>query len=432
MRHQPFPKQIAFLSLSDVLEVLYGGAAGGGKTDALLEAALQYVDVPGYKATIFRRTYPQLAQPGGLIERSHEWLRASEATWNEAKSRWVWPWGAWLTFSHMQYEATKYDHQGDELQFVGFDELTHFTKTMYLYMLSRLRKPAEGPLAAVPIRARSATNPGGIGHTWVKERFVLHQNDHERWFVPATWRDNTALNREAYAAQLDLLDPVERARLKEGDWDATGGGKVFQPGWFEIVDAGDVPPGCRRVRAWDLAATLDAGCATAGARWARAPNGTLFVEDLVAVHLDPGSRNALILETARADRESVRHEGGDVEVDWEEEGGSSGKDQSLALRQLLAGFATHGTRATGDKVTRAGTWSTPARMGQVKLVRGAWNAHFLDAVQRFPEAFKDEVDACSVAYQQLVSFVETRATMAADHGVRRPRPRIGRAGVWGQ
>jgi predicted phage terminase large subunit-like protein len=395
IRHNPFPKQIAFLALTDVAEVLYGGAAGGGKSDALLMGALQYVDVHGYHAMLFRRTYPQLAQQGGLIERSQEWLSGTEAVYNRQEARWTWPWGASLQFAHLQYEADKYQHQGAELQYVGFDELTHFTESMYLYLLSRLRRPVDGPLSTVPLRARAATNPGGIGHTWVKDRFVLHRNDQERWFVPASWRDNPALD-PSYGEQLDLLDPVERARLKEGDWDATGGGKVFQSSWFQVVDG--APAGCRRVRAWDMASTLDAGCATAGARWARAPDGVMYVEDLIAVHLDPGARNELILATAVAD-------GREVEVDWEEEGGSSGKDQSLMLRNLLQGWRTWGTRATGDKVTRAGTWATPARMGRVRLVRGPWNRHFLDAVQRFPEAFKDEVDACSVAFQRLAAPV---------------------------
>ena len=110
----PHPKQQAFLCLDDQREVLFGGAAGGGKSAVILIAALQYACIPGYNATLFRRTYPQLSQEDGLIDRSKELLAASGAVYNEQKHRWTFPSGANLSFNHLQRvtERTKFQVVG--------------------------------------------------------------------------------------------------------------------------------------------------------------------------------------------------------------------------------------------------------------------------------------------------------------------------------
>lgn len=218
--------QAAFLALPH-MEALYGGAAGGGKTDALLRAALQYVEFPNYKAIIFRRTYPQLAQAGGLIDRAREWL-TGKASWNEQKHRWTFPSGAILEFAHMQYEKDRFNYQGAEFDFVGFDELTHFPEIVYRYLFSRLRQRVGSP---IPGRVRASSNPGGIGHRWVKRRFIEKLPDPddpkdtptkcaERIFIPAKVADNPGINRELYVAALEQLDPQEQEQLLNGNWDA--------------------------------------------------------------------------------------------------------------------------------------------------------------------------------------------------------------------
>src|SRR5690348_15734101 len=195
--YAPSPPQAAFLAVLHRLEVFYGGAAGGGKTDALLRAALQFADFPGYKALLLRRTYPELAQPGGLIDRSQEWL-AGKARWNEQKHRWTFPSGAVLEFGYLQRSTDKFRYQGAELDFVGFDELTHFDESDYLYLFSRLRKREGSP---IPPRIRAASNPGGRGHRWVKRRFIERKPDPDnpedtpakcaaRVFIPAKLADN--------------------------------------------------------------------------------------------------------------------------------------------------------------------------------------------------------------------------------------------------
>jgi len=127
--HDPTPKQAEFLAL-DCLEALYGGAAGGGKTDALLMAALQHVHVPGYAALLLRRTYADLALPGAIMDRAKSWLRPKGIHWDEKNKRFTFPSGATLTFGYLDTEQDRYRYQGAELQFIGFDELTQFPEQL--------------------------------------------------------------------------------------------------------------------------------------------------------------------------------------------------------------------------------------------------------------------------------------------------------------
>lgn len=231
--HDPTPPQTAFLKLGDlgVREAFYGGAAGGGKSDALLMDALRYVDVPGYAALLLRRTYADLALPGAIMDRSKLWLSGTDARWNEVDRRWTFPSTATLTFGYLQHPNDVYRYASAEFQSIGFDELTQFRKNDYRFLFSRLRGPSTGPLSYVPLRMRGAGNPGGIGHEWVKGRFIERKPDPEdpddtaararkRIFIPAKLSDNPYVNRKAYVQNLQELDPFLRQQMLDGDWDA--------------------------------------------------------------------------------------------------------------------------------------------------------------------------------------------------------------------
>ncbi len=221
--HRPHPKQQEFLSL-DGLEALYGGAAGGGKSDALLMAALQYVHIPGYAALILRRTFKDLMRSDAIMARAEEWLRGTRAEWKADTKTWHFPSGATLSFGYFDTVRDRDAYQGGAWQFIAFDETTQFPEAWYLYLFSRLRKTTQ----AVPLRMRSASNPGGIGHEWVHRRFVNPGNP-DRPFVPAKLDDNPSTDGVSYREALSKLDEATRRQLLDGIWVNDSSGLVYRP-----------------------------------------------------------------------------------------------------------------------------------------------------------------------------------------------------------
>jgi hypothetical protein len=212
--------QAVFL-LDDRREAGYGGAAGGGKSDALLMAALQYVDVEGYNALILRRTFPELRGAEGLLNRAQSWLKRTDARASEEGRLWTFPSGATLRFGHVETELDRFNYDGQAYQFVGFDELTSFTELQYDHIgFTRMRG---GPQLRVPIRTRGSCTPTGQGYGWVKRRFITHRAD-DVLFVPAKVDDNPdGIDVEEYKASLSRVPEGLRRRLLNGDWSAFEG-----------------------------------------------------------------------------------------------------------------------------------------------------------------------------------------------------------------
>lgn len=225
-------------------EALYGGSAGGGKSEALVIEALRQVHIPHYKGLLLRKTFPEARE---LIDKSLKYYPQAypKAKYNGSEHRWTFPSGAKIDFGSLQYEKDRIKYQGQAYDFIGFDELTHFTWNEYSYLFSRCRP--NGPDTECYIR--STANPGGIGHAWVKERFVTaatpmhtiwenvswydiqgkkHHSNRSRVFIPATVFDNPALleNDPEYVATLASMPEAERNALLYGDWD-TFSGQVF-------------------------------------------------------------------------------------------------------------------------------------------------------------------------------------------------------------
>ena len=391
---RPTPKQARFL-LTEEKEVFYGGAAGGGKSVALLMAALQWVADPNYAALLLRRTYPDLSQPGALMDLGEKWLRPTDAKWDGETKTWRFPSGSTLTFGFLETEKDKYRYQSAEFQFIGWDELTQFTQTQYEYLFSRLRRTEDNP---VPLRVRSASNPGNIGHVWVKERFLENARP-DRSFVPARVEDNPYLKQEEYAITLSNLDVVTRAQLLKGDWDIQLSGNFFKRPWFEIVS--DRPKHVKCVRYWDLAASKE-GDYTVGALLGEL-NGIYHIIDVQRIRETPGQVEALVRQTAELD-------GIATPVIMEQEPGSSGINTiDHYSRDVLKGFNFKGDRVTGDKTTRAGPLSSASEAGNVKLVKGVWNSAWLDEAMLFPEGeHDDQIDATSGALNQLTKSDSSR------------------------
>lgn len=394
--HKPTPKQLAFLML-DVREALYGGAAGGGKSDALLMAALQYVDVPGYSALLLRKTFADLSLPGALMTRANDWLRPTGTRFTANQHRWVFPSGANLTFGYLDSVGAEYRYQSSEFQFIGFDELTQFREVQYRYLFSRLRR-LEG--SNIPLRMRSASNPGGIGHEWVRSRFVdKTEGDGDRMFVPATLSDNPYLDAESYIQSLEQLDPVTRQQLLNGDWTARQDGNLFKREWMPIV--GELPVAINRsVRFWDLAATAARPGTdpdyTAGVRVDYGADGIYYVTDVQRMRGSPAEVEARVRQTAMLD-------GASTSVVIEQEPGASGVNTiHNYVTRVVPEFTVRGQRSSGSKVERAGPVSSQAEVGNVRLLRGGWVPVFLDEIEAFPlGGHDDQVDALSGAFMRL-------------------------------
>lgn len=397
MPHVPTDKQWAFLVL-DCLEALFGGAVGGGKSDCLLDAALQYVDVPGYAALLLRRTYADLSKPGSLIPRSHDWLASTDAQWRGDLRQWTFPTGAVLDFGYLDNDKDVFKYQSSAYQFIGFDELTQFMEPWYTYLFSRTRRLTTQAL--VPIRVRGATNPGGVGHEWVKQRFLVEGPEHGRVFISSRLEDNPHLDMDEYERSLAELDPVTQAQLRNGDWNIRPAGDFFNPLWFHYIDEDELPPGLKWLRSWDMAATKSPTSAyTAGVKMAR--NGSdIYIGHVARQRGDPGETEQLIRSTAERD-------GRAVEIWIEQEPGSGGVNTIWRYqRTVLFGFVVNPFHPRMDKLSRAKPFSAVTRYGNVFIVRSkqqdnGWMSVFINEAAAFPTGFKDQIDSASQAFYIL-------------------------------
>lgn len=431
--HAPTNKQLALL-LYEGREAMYGGAGGGGKTDALLMAALQYVCVPGYNAALFRQTFPQLAMPGQFVDRAEEWLGGSDARYVAGNKQWVFPSGAQMTFGFIERDSDRFGWAGPELQYVGWDELTNWsTDKVYRFVsFSRSRRPmptadmARCPdcglsLADVPLRTRSGTNPGGPGHDWVLERFVQPWMDRQaaiaagepagtldKPFFPARLEDNPHIDQVEYAASLDNLDPIERARIKRGDWSAREEGGMFRREWFPIVD--DWPRDAEQLRYWDLAGSEATKKSdpdwTVGVRMAL-KDGQVWVLDMIRLR-------ATAFEVDRAVLQAAQLDGRKVTIRVEQEPSSSGKRTIAQFHRLLIGFAFKGVLSRESKAIRNRGLASAAEAGNVRLVRGSWNKAWLDEVEMFPTTgIHDDIpDASAGAFNELIKIGKAKVRPA--------------------
>jgi len=441
--------QEAFLS-SPADIVIAGGAAGAGKTWALLLEPVRHKDNPHFGAVILRRTYPQITNEGGLWDEAGELypLLGAEANQNEHLYRF--PSGMTVSFSHLQHVKDAKGWSGSQVPLFLFDQLEEFEEAQFWFLFTRNRSAR----AKVRPYVRGTCNPvpdddpvGGwlnklIAWWWdsetgypIKERagvirWFVRASEQIYWddtregllaqfpgsepksltFIPGTLDDNPALETAdpGYRANLLAQPLVDRERLLHGNWKIKAtAGKVFDRSWFKSFLAAVPTDTTTWVRYWDKAGTQDGGKFSAGVLMGRRPSGRFVVADIVRGQWSALNRETVIKQTALSDAQ-LR---GAVSVWTEQEPGSGGKESAENTVRNLAGFKVHAERVTGDKVTRAGPFSAQAEAGNVDIVQAGWTEKFLVELQNFDgvHGFCDQVDAASGAFNKLAS---ARSTLA--------------------
>ncbi len=420
---------------------LYGGAAGGGKTFALLLDPLRHFDNGQFRAVIFRRQTVQVKNAGALWDESEQLYPLVNGYPREHVLEWQFPSGATVKFAHLELDRSVLDWQGSQIPLIAFDELTHFTEKQFFYMLSRNRSTS-----GVPGYIRATTNPDA--KSWVRKlidwyidadgyaiperagkiRWFIRLDDKLVWadtrqelidkygkqrlpksftFIPSNVFDNKILLKKDpnYLSNLHALSKVDRERLlgdekKGGNWNIVeSAGTMFRREWFPTVDA--IPGGWRRIiRYWDRAATTPSPSNpdpdwTRGLKMYQYPNGTYVVADLRSAQTTPGKVEDLVKNTASYDGKSVK-------VMSQQDPGSAGVTEKLAFFKLLAGHNVDTEVLTKNKVVRSKPVSAQAEVGNIHVLRAPWNEDFYNELENFPDGSHDDiVDVLSGAFNNL-------------------------------
>ena len=384
---------------------------------------------------IFRRTYPQVTLEGGMWPESQGLYPLLGAQANQVDLEWRFPSRARIKFAHLQYEKNKLDWQGAQIPLIGWDQLEHFSESQFFYLLSRNRS-----VCGVRPYVRATCNPdpdswlASFLAWWIASdgyadldragqlRWFVRRGDEIVWFdeqpaeeaaksvtfIPASVYDNPALlvRDPGYLANLQSLTLVDRERLlgdavRGGNWKIRpAAGKVFNRGWFEIVDA--VPAGIDAAAGWDFAATeakLAGDDPDYTARVVmRRVGDTYFVLDAVQERWGPAQAERMFLNRARQD--ASLYPG--LHIRWEVEPGAAAKKENARLIAMLAGLDAKGLPSRGDKIVRAKPLAAQCEVGNVKLLRGPWNETWLNHMHAFPDGAHDDLcDAGSIAFNEL-------------------------------
>ncbi len=436
---QPGPQTEFLQTTADI--AIYGGAAGGGKSYALLLEPLRHFNNPRFGAVIFRRNSTQVRNEGGLWDESTTLYGGLGAHPREAYLEWVFGSGARLKFAHLEYERSVYDWHGSQIPFIGFDELTHFSERQFFYMLSRNRSTS-----GVPGYIRATCNPDS--DSWVRKlidwyigadgyampersgviRWFIRLEDTIYWgdsreellekyganklpksftFILSTIYDNKILldKDPSYLASLSALSRVERLRLlgdkqRGGNWNVRAtAGMMFQREWFPVIDA--IPNGwIQSIRFWDRAATKPTAENpdpdwTRGLKLLRYPNGLWLVADMRSMRDTPGQVENLV-------RNVASHDGRQCRIMSQQDPGSAGVAEATNFVKMLAGYDARVMVTSKDKITRAKPVSAQCEVHNIHVLRAPWNDEFFNELENFPEgSHDDQIDVLSGAFNEL-------------------------------
>jgi predicted phage terminase large subunit-like protein len=432
---KPQPKQEEFLTCSaDVC--FFGGGAGSGKTFALLLENLYDIANPRFRSAIFRKTAPQIKQPGGLLDTSEGVYPLVGATLNSTALEWRFPSGATLKFGTVELPQDRFNWYGSQIDLLCFDEAQEFDEDTFWFLLSRNRS-----VSGAKCRVRCTCNP--ISDGWLRSlldwwigpdgfpmaersgviRWFIRDGDSLIWgdskkelldkfpgclpksltFIPALVTDNKILlaSDPNYVGNLRALPLVERERLLRGNWNVRAtAGNYFRREWFSFVDA---PPAeiVGRVRFWDRAASErrpgSDPDATVGLLLSKDMAGIYHVENVVKMFATPHAVEQAMVNCAKQD-------GPLTTIAYAQDPGSAGVAEAQATARALDGYNVRFDTATGSKEVRAKPVSAQAEAGNIKIVRAPWNDEFLRELENFPTGKHDDaVDALSGAHSALLA-----------------------------
>lgn len=445
IKPQQGPQEQFLSSPADI--AIYGGAAGAGKTWAVLMEPLRHITRnPEFAAVFFRRTTVQVRNVGGLWDESMKLYPLTGATPTSNVLEWKWAVGGKVKFAHLEHESTKLDWQGSQIPLIVFDELTHFSESQFFYLVSRNRS-----MCGVRPYIRATCNPDADSWLakflawWIDQetgfpipersgaiRYFVRINDVLCWgdskqeliakygrpdlpegheeqvlpksvtFIPGKLSDNPALMAAdpGYLANLKSLPIVEQARLLGGNWKIRpAAGLLFKRQWVKIIDT--APANLDIVRYWDLAATEKTDSNdpdwTVGVKLGKCRDtGRYYWLDTIRERVSPHGVETLIKNTAMADGPSVR-------IGIPQDPGQAGKSQVQTFVTLLHEYTCTAKSERGDKVVRFSPFSAQCQAGNVYVLRGAWNEDAFTILEAFPSpnTHDDDVDACSGAYNML-------------------------------
>ena len=441
---QAGPQTMFMASSADI--VIYGGAAGGGKTYALLLEALRHKEVKNFGAVIFRKNYTQITAEGGLWDASMKIFSQVPDAQQQKTPKLHWKFGnrGKLTFAHLDREEDLQAWQGTEIAYLAFDELTHFSRHQFLYMLSRNRSTC-----GIKPYVRATCNPDS--DSWVADfiswwidqetgypikersgvvRYMCVLNDVIYWaatpeelskehgvspeecksvtFIASRLEDNKVLLQSdpSYLSNLKAMTEVDMERLLYGNWKIkTQAGRYFRR--TQIPDdgyLGKLPEDVLFwVRAWDLAATDEDenGDAdyTSGVLIGKRKNGHFVIADVINRQIKAGDVGKLILMTAMSDR--VKY-GNNYRVRIPQDPGAAGKIVAKQYLNSLSGFDVKAVPVSGSKELRATPLAAQWQNGFVDILKAPWNEEYFAQLESFPETKHDDmVDASSDAFNEL-------------------------------
>ena len=449
VKPQSGPQEKCIRSAANI--IIYGGAAGGGKTWSELAFPLRYIDVKGFGCVIFRKNSNQITNEGGLWDNARDmYAGIPGAECHKGEMAWVFRDDngeqlSRISFRHIERDEEVHNYQGAQICGIEFDELTHISKYAFFYMLSRNRS-----MCGVQPYVLATCNPEA--DSWVADfvswwidqdtgyaipersgvvRWMIRRDDKIYWadkkielinqfnlqteeemmepksvtFIASSVYDNKAMLKvnPQYLANLKALPEVERERLLYGNWKIKpSGGLYFKRIQVNMIMAEpeDIQFVCR---AWDLAATSDKESNdpdfTSGVLMGIRPNKSIVVLDVINQRIPAGEVENLILNTAMMDRKKYGYK---YVIRIPQDPGAAGKIVAAAYVKKLMGYSVKVAPVTGSKILRATPFAAQWQNGNVSVMVAEWNEMYFTQLEFFPDSKHDDmVDASSDSFNEL-------------------------------